>query len=521
MKKFFSVFLMVCMLVTSLSVSASYDSTTNTYTFDTADEVARYYNNGEWKLANETGESVKLGDFSVVEKIGMNFKKIVLDDAASGTLTPANAATLSIRGEITEQNLMGKDYGQTSCGAEVFQTIALDQILKPIDKNDDGVLDTLSEKAVKYTMYAYSALKDGEPLSVDFTVALKSNSVIADLDHANAVVPASKLYSADGIPHKIDFILYFYTTTANTISKGSPYLALRAGLRYEIYIDGLYYSENAIVKADLGDAPYNKAGRYSWISPQINISSDGTNPVAWETTEMYICSDPSGKGVCTPLTDLEKGGEYLTVHSHNDIDTHLFQNILFGSSTVGNLRSDFMEGVDSAIASDLETLYTTAINGDRVLEVDASVYNSPASIWNADAESSSVSLVKIEDGTVYGVADKANVTESFDKYLISVNGVYTKVELAPVSYDAVTKTATVNVSKLPEGTEKLQIIVAAYNANGKMEKISVSESKTDFSSDSITHTVVDNTFPTDAYKYKVFVFDSLTSAKPLIEALEK
>ena len=220
------------------------------------------------------------------------------------------------------------------------------------------------------------------------------------------------------------------------------------------------------------------------------------------------------------LTDIEAGGEYTTVHTRDELHSNFFQYVKFGSGN-GVVRSDFVTGVDSEFASDLEALYTTAINGDRVVEVDASVYNDPKSIWNADATESSVSLVKIEDGTVYGVADKANVTESFDKYLISVNGVYTKVELAPVSYNEATKTATVSVSALPAGTTSMQIVVAAYNAYGKMEKISVSESKTDFSSDSITHTVVDNTFPTDAYKYKVFVFDSLTSAKPILEALEK
>jgi len=37
----------------------------------------------------------------------------------------------------------------------------------------------------------------------------------------------------------------------------------------------------------------------------------------------------------------------------------------------------------------------------------------------------------------------------------------------------------------------------------------------------ITYTIDDETFLTDAAKYKVFVFDSLASAKPLVEALEK
>jgi len=126
-------------------------------------------------------------------------------------------------------------------------------------------------------------------------------------------------------------------------------------------------------------------------------------------------------------------------------------------------------------------------------------------------------LVRKTDGEEFVVG--SSITGTFADYLISVNGVYTKVELAPVSYDAVTKKATVNVEKLPAGTASLQVVVAAYNSNDTMEAIKVSESYVDFSSN-ITYKIND-TFPTDADTYKVFVFDSLTSAKPLVEALEK
>ena len=136
-------------------------------------------------------------------------------------------------------------------------------------------------------------------------------------------------------------------------------------------------------------------------------------------------------------------------------------------------------------------------------------------------------MVDKTTGDVYGVADAGNVADDFANYLISVNGVYVKAEKevseepedAAITYDAATKTATVKAGALAEGTT-LQVVVAAYNDDGKMLKVKASASQTVSSSD-ITYTIDDTNFPTDAAKYKVFVFDALTSAKPLIEALEK
>lgn len=522
MKKFFSVFLMVCMLLTSLSVgvSADYtvDGTTNTYIFDTPGDLARYYNNGEWNLSSDGTNSVKLGDFSIVENMGMSFKKIVLDDTYSGTLTPTNAATLSIRGEIINEANMGKTYNTKDIGgAEVITNSVLDAQVAASGTHETG-------KLVKYTIYAYSKSEIGEPLTVDFTVPEKSTAYdFYELNLDQMEIPASKLYSEDGIPHKIDFILYY--DRSSTV-QANPLLSRRNGFNYVMYIDGLYHSGREIGSSVMKATTNNPSSpmkngvhqtAYSWVSPQINISSDGTNPVEWSATEMYICADPAGKGQLVDLTSTPDAGEYLTLHNYSDIYSTLFQEFVFKTPAAGNLRSGFIEGVDADLASELETLYTTAPGGDRVVTVEYGT--APASIWTG--ASSNVKLVKKSDGTVYGVEDKDSVTGTFDEYVISVNGVYTKVEIPPVSYDVATKTAAVRKSALPEGTTALQIVVAAYNSNGAMEKISVSESKTDFSSDSITHTVVDNTFPTDAYKYKVFVFDSLTSAKPLIEALGK
>lgn len=499
MRKIFSIFLLVCVVLTSLSVSvsASYtapttDANYNTFTFDGTGD--KRFNVGDWYLSNGTNPAVKLGNITDnTVNMGMKFKKIVFNgDSLSG----ATASTLSIRGEINQTSQYLENYAQGSCGTEYITVANMNTYIGAVDgiSNSGGV--------VKYTMYAYSALPDGEPIS--FNIVRQQTDYGAVL-----TVPASKLYSENGIPHKIDFIIYHTSTLPAPMSTKS-----NSAQRMEVWIDGMHYDEGCVAVTAISNT-----GRFVFLSPNINLTPDASGVVTWKNSELYICSSPSGlskyKGVTTD-------GEYVTVHTRDELQTHLFQQIHYGGTAGGVVAKDFITGVDSALVADIEGVYTTELSsGDRVLEVDKSFYNNPASIWNADT--SSVSLVKTEDGTVYGVADKDSVTGTFADYYIAVNGVYTKVveKQSVTDYNIASKTATVNVSNLPEDTESLQIIVAAYNANGAMEKISVSESKTDFSLDSITHTVVDSTFPTDAYKYKVFVFDSLTSAKPLIEALEK
>ena len=424
--------------------------------------------------------------------MGMKFKKIVFNgDSLSG----ATASTLSIRGEINRTSQYLENYAQGSCGTEYITVANMNTYIGAVD----GISN--SGNVVKYTVYAYSALPDGEPIS--FNIVRQQTDYGAVL-----TVPASKLYSENGIPHKIDFIIY------HTSSQSAPMTSKsNSAQRMEIWIDGMHYAEDCVAVTAIN--ANTNADRFVFLSPNINLTPDASGVVTWENSELYICSSPSGLSKYKAVTT---DGEYVTVHTRDELQTHVFQKIHYSGTAGGVVAKDFITGVDSALVADIEGIYTTELaSGDRVLEVDKSFYNNPASIWNDDTESS-VTLVNKNNGTVYKTGD--TVSGTFADYYIAVNGVYTKVELAPVSYDAVTKTATVNVSKLPEGTERLQVVVAAYNSDDTMKAIKVSRAET-VGSSNITFAIDDSTFPTDAYKYKVFVFDSLTSAKPLLEALEK
>ena len=510
MKKIFSALLILSMVLTSLSVgvSASYtaptaDANYNTFTFDGT--TGKGYSVGEFYLQNTNkSETKKLGTITDdVPNMGMYFKEFVFN---AGSLSGATASTLSIRGEVYDKENYYNNYiyKQGHCGNEIFFVSKMNEILKPNDLDGDGVVDKDSSNIVKYTMYAYSALPDGEPISF--------NIVRGNTDYgAVLTVPASKLYSENGIPHKIDFIFYFNNTYENPMTTAS-----NSSQRMELWIDGLSYTEGYARVEALKD---KFDSTMVFMSPNVNFTPDGNGNVTWKDTKLYIWTYKArSNGKPLTLTNTEVGGTYLTIHTRANLNSQFFQNFKSGAG-FGSLRKDFVTGVDSSLANDIESVYTTALeSGDRVIEVEASFYSNPASIWTGN--DSSVTLVNKDNGTVYKAGD--NVPGTFADYYIAVNGVYTKVTEKPfyIAYDIASKTATVNVSKLPAGTEKLQIVVAAYNADGTMEKIKVSGSETVGSSD-ITFAIEDNEFPTNAYKYKVFVFDSLISTKPLVEALEK
>ena len=504
---------MVCMVLTSLtvSVSATYTkpSTTanyNLFTFDgleTESKEGKGYNVGEFRLSNADGTDVQVLGTTTdnVSHMGMSFKKF---EFKAGTLTGAADSTLRIIGNVHQSSKYTFSYTQGHPGVECFTVARMDTILAPKDENGDGTIERNTGDVVKYTLWAYSALPDGDPINFN---------IIRNINDYGAVltVPASKLYSENGIPHKIDFVFYHTSGVAKPMSTKSS-----SAQRMELWIDGLHYTEGCVATTADSDT-----SRYVTMIPHVEFTPDADGVVTWKDSELYICAPKvNSTGKAVSLTDTAKGGTYTTVHTRANLHSEFFQDVLYSKETDGALHTGFVTGVDASIAEDIEKAYTTELEmGDKTVKVASSFYNAPASIWGDNTESN-VSLVKISDGTVYTVADATSVEGTFEDYVISINNVYSRVEIAPVLYNVASMTAIVSANTLPETATSLQVVVVAYNANGYMEKIKVSEAYTDLTSD-ITYTIDDATFPTDADSYKVFVFDSLTSAKPLVEAWEE
>lgn len=506
MKRILSFLIIFCVVLSSLVgtgmtyVSASYETSDDgkkVYKFDTNVVVdTKLFDIGKWDLSNGT-DSVEFGSMSDdVKNMGMNFKEIVL---SAGTLTNIENRnyTLSIRGEINNTSNYGTNYTQGDCGTEGLSVAGMNAIAGAVDSNGDGTLDPASGKVAKYTMYAYSALNDGQPINFNMVRMADDYSTVF-------TVPASVLYSENSIPHKIDFIFYHQGILNEPVSTATN------DNWVEIYIDGLFYAEgNKYCKGITNNT------RYVFVSPNITFVPDEKNTVSWKSSKLYICSSPSGKISYTKVDDVENrstNGTDVTAHSRDEINLHLFQDINFGLDS-GTFRNDFVTGVAPIVADSLEVAYTDELGGDRVIKVDSEIYENPSLIWNG--EETNVSIVD-KEGNVYGAED--SISGTFSDYYIAVNGVYAKVEKLPVSFDVSTKTAVLNIKALPTGTESLQIIVAAFD-NNKLSKIKASESFRVGASD-ITFEIKDNDFPTNAKQYKVFVFESLASAKPLIENIE-
>lgn len=505
MKKFLSFLIIFSIVFSTLVgsgvtyVSASYvtsDDGKKVYTFDTETGVdTKLFDVGEWYLSNET-DSVKLGDISDdVENMGMTFKKIEL---SAGTLNNIGSSyTLSIRGEINNTSNYGTSYNQGDCNTELLSVAGMNAVVGAVDSDEDGTVDDSSGKVAKYTMYAYSTLNDGQPINFNMVRMTEDYSIVF-------TVPASVLYSRNGIPHKIDFIFYHQGELKEPVSTAT------SANWVEIYIDGLFYAEGNKYFTGIT----NKT-RFVFVSPNITFVPDENNTVSWKNSELYICSSPSGKTSYISVDDVANRstiGTDVTAHSRDEINLHLFQDIKFGLDS-GTFRNDFVTGVAPIVADSLEVAYTDELGGDRVIKVDSEIYENPSLIWNG--EETNVSIVD-KNGNVFGAED--SISGTFADYYIAVNGVYAKVEESPVSFDISAKTVVLNPEFLPDGTESLQIIVAAFDEN-KMSKIKVSEPFS-VGTSNITFEINDNEFPINAEQYKVFVFESLASGKPLVEHTE-
>ena len=330
MRKTLSMILVLCLIITTLigsnvmSVDAAFTKANNviTYTFD-ANET-KGFDVGDWELSNGNGSTVTLGTTSDTTKnANMTFKKIQF---AEGNLTDiaADAASLQLRTEISgsgkskylsaDTNYTTDDLGQ--------------QKVKVSTMNSEtaGTPDHLAtEKVFVYTMYAYSKKSTGEPLVVNMTAGAADDTTFA------TTISAVDLYSKDGVPHKIDIVLFRASSTA-IISNTGWY-------RYHIYIDGLFYKK---IKGKSGKI----ATTSHQFAPTLSIKlSPANGSLSWSDTEWYVWTPP--------IDDPVSYANYATkgvVDGHSVIDYIFESNIGWEDSDLaGNVKTDVVDGIDSKI----------------------------------------------------------------------------------------------------------------------------------------------------------------------------
>lgn len=452
-----------------------------------ADEL-KGFDVGNWNLSDGTVK-VNLGSTSDnAVNAGMAFKKIQLN---AGTLSgiAKDAAPVQLRTEVYN-DVEGSDYlstdltyTETDMAQQGFSVKEYNEkvvlISGKVGQHSDG------DGVALYTMYAYSKKSTGEPLKVNMTANGKD-----DANHT-LDLPASILYSENGVPHKIDIVIYDRAQSNSFNGKGF--------YRYKVYIDGLLYT--CLHGASTGIATDSDT-----VSPTLSLKltpADGT--LSWIDTEWYVWA-PS-KNLST---------NYARYSTKGDITDFIFESTVNWESSYtksGTIKEDVVNGVTADVDGKLNAVLLSK-TVDNVIELAESIYNNPVAIF--DGTATNVKLIDKVTGVEYTSANIGNKT--FDDMYICVDGVYVLVESVPdadLTFDKGTKLAKVRANLLSAGTT-CRIIVGAYN-NDKLADIKVSDELTATANTAVTYTATG--IEEGAEEYKIFVFDSLRTIKPLVEAL--
>jgi len=446
---------------------------------------------GNWTLSNGTKE-VKLGstadDVNIMGKI---FKKIKLDGNSIDGL-PEDAGSITLRPEVydgvTNALYLSKDEKYTQAEATGIQHSTINEMNEKLaykGTTEEGV--AVYGDVAKFTTYMYSAKQTGEDITVNLSIQNKTAKV-------KTTISAADIYSADGTPHKVEFVVSTQGTNANPLTAGS-YMRIRT------YVDGLFLNAVSVYCDKLtldGDD-------FVYISPNVSlVPSAGT--LSWEDTEYYIWMPPAGYAE-----------DCVTFPTRAEMEDLVFENGIRWDKTYASDKDTVaVSGVVQSVEAPLNTVLLSKFQNNKI-EVYESIYNNPSLLYDDDALTTS--NVKIIDMSTDVVYDEGEIPAGYtlENACLFVNGIYVKVVSVPdpeITFDITKKLASVRASALPAATT-CQIIVAAYNGD-KLEDIKVSPAKT-VGTDELTFVATGLATGT---KYKVFVFDSLLNANPLIKALE-
>ncbi len=436
MKKFFSVFLMVCMLLTSLSVGVSADANEDVGLVN-VDEDTGVYTIYNWDGMLIRGNT-NFYNAVVGRRYTMSGGRNEVSDGVEGTATKGTegyyneddgGAFAKLTGDNRVRNLWPADKLTDSPSGAYF-------IFHKSAYESTGSIATLEEDGNYYYEITYPVFR-----SSGFTANVSDQ--YADFSLSDDVYSVS-----------FDFRLPAASLTADR---------------------NLFYHQ---VKDSAAAASLVFTTKYDATTGTLDIGANDAFEELWANT-----------------VEVDADTWYTVDTRYALVDGDLLAGVFVNDTQVACYKA-----TDSAAFADGGLQLTAAAIG--IYSSSSQDIKEPFSIAHYDDILFSVLGDK---------ASKAPVTEESEGS--------EEPEDAAITYDAVTKTATVKAGALAEGTT-LQVVVAAYNADGKMLKVKASTSQTVSTSD-ITYTIDDAAFPTDAAKYKVFVFDALTSAKPLMEALEQ
>lgn len=532
MKKFLSMLLVLCMVVTTLmgvmvvdvsaATSIKLDEATRTFTVTLDDKNVNSSSTGTYVLKPQTpvGDQTTypLGTVNTETLYGnwgykLNLNSMTYKDAAA--TSTVNARYLRLRADVKEPTSGDLNSKKTNfnLGAEIANSLTATEF--------NTALGNSNKKVLHYSFYAYSS--EG---AQDYTVQFNCDGS----NMISNVLKATDLLSEDGIPHKVDIYVWSSSKDDIIISNDSTARKAKEYLYMMTLVDG-----------SIKSATGNSANEYSENSSGKENTNSGLikDPTAEKSVikvNLFMLFNPIKNTVATTGYTF-KGGEWfvsagdtLEFLTREEADDELFGTFewknSFANTTFTAKSAGFITGMDTKVASDLETSLTSTTAGTKKLSLYTAYYTKPSNLFT-DYASSNVKIVN-KDGEELD-ADAVSALTTLDNYLLEINGVYVvpvemkegTTELYSLDYDTATNTATVKYVECKDTPMSFVIVVSATDDKGRTIATKVSaENSISGNSDSIGTKTFSPTFEgLDTKKvktYKLFVFDSLTSAKPMM-----
>ena len=261
---------------------------------------------------------------------------------------------------------------------------------------------------VKYTMYAYTQDKNTEPFTIQIA---NPGSGLGSLS-----ISAAKLYSENGIPHKLDVYIWSNSADNNIIGSKAAGPTTEA-LYYNVVVDGVATVANSFY-AESNANMYNATGLV--LQPYLNFQPSNKESYDFKGSDWYVSHDSN------------KNYSLLT---RENLDENAFVNITLkdtyttevkdGANITIEPKENNITGIVESVDGELEAAVLAEEGGDRVVGIYESIYNNPASIFTG--ETTNVKLVDKTTGVEVAI-DEIPANETMDNYYFMINGVYVKAQ---------------------------------------------------------------------------------------------
>ena len=348
--------------------------------------------------------------------------------------------------------------------------------------------------AYVYTMYAYTN-KTTDQNTVEYQV-LTGGSTTGSIE-----LKSNYIYSEAGIPHKVQLVI-----SGKSLASGS--------LFYHIYVDG--------VERAAGLASSKEITGTMTVMLRENMTLANRAAYTIKECDWYVTNTSSALMSPVFMTEEELKNELINVPK------------MYEATQSKTYRTDtYVTGVNADLATSIKAALETTETGDKYVEIPSTRYNRPETLFVGGADSS----VELVDRTTGAVVDPVTATGTMDNYYLKVKGIYIipvsveveagTLELLGVSYNAREKVAQLAYSEydaVDEDAYTFQLVVAAYDASGKVIELKASPSTTisgagEDGEHKVTYNVpFSQNVVNVADHYKVFAFKSLVNAIPILPA---